>query len=222
MQRVAQPGPQHPCLSVPQGELTITTDMEDLSTALFYDTVPDAWTARAYPSMMGLAAWHTDLLLRIRVRMGSPASAHPPLPRARRSVLRGGVSTPTDADNAGPSSLRGPAVPTPCLRRGDWGAVAQAAAAAPSAVRPWCLAETPLLAGAGGLDHRLRPAHHRVAGRLLQPPVLPHGHHAVHGQEERVAAGQDVPLGGGDQEEPRGRDGAPARGLLRVRALHGR
>ncbi|CAN0133991.1 unnamed protein product [Rangifer tarandus platyrhynchus] len=49
-----------------KGELTITTDMEDLSTALFYDTVPDSWVARAYPSMMGLAAWYADLLLRIR------------------------------------------------------------------------------------------------------------------------------------------------------------
>lgn len=60
--------PAPPC--VPQGELTITTDMEDLSTALFYDTVPDSWVARAYPSMMGLAAWYADLLLRIRVRTG--------------------------------------------------------------------------------------------------------------------------------------------------------
>lgn len=41
--------------------------MEDLSTALFYDTVPDTWVARAYPSMMGLAAWYADLLQRIRV-----------------------------------------------------------------------------------------------------------------------------------------------------------
>ncbi|XP_075415820.1 dynein axonemal heavy chain 17 [Tenrec ecaudatus] len=49
-----------------KGELTITTDMEDLSTALFYDTVPDTWVARAYPSMMGLGAWYADLLLRIR------------------------------------------------------------------------------------------------------------------------------------------------------------
>ncbi|XP_058902457.1 dynein axonemal heavy chain 17 isoform X5 [Kogia breviceps] len=49
-----------------KGELTITTDMEDLSTALFYDTVPDTWVARAYPSRMGLAAWYADLLLRIR------------------------------------------------------------------------------------------------------------------------------------------------------------
>ncbi|XP_036766314.2 dynein axonemal heavy chain 17 [Manis pentadactyla] len=49
-----------------KGELTITADMEDLSTALFYDTVPNTWVARAYPSMMGLAAWYADLLLRIR------------------------------------------------------------------------------------------------------------------------------------------------------------
>ncbi|XP_049624579.1 dynein axonemal heavy chain 17 [Suncus etruscus] len=49
-----------------KGELTITTDMEDLSTALFYDTVPETWMARAYPSMMGLAAWYADLLLRVR------------------------------------------------------------------------------------------------------------------------------------------------------------
>lgn len=76
----AQPGPHAP-ICVPQGELTITTDMEDLSTALFYDTVPDTWVARAYPSMMGLAAWYADLLLRIRVRTvrGAPA------PRARRN-----------------------------------------------------------------------------------------------------------------------------------------
>lgn len=41
--------------------------MEDLSIALFYDTVPDTWVARAYPSMMSLGAWFADLLLRIRV-----------------------------------------------------------------------------------------------------------------------------------------------------------
>ncbi|KAB1266021.1 Dynein heavy chain 17; axonemal [Camelus dromedarius] len=53
-------------LGISEGELTITTDMEDLSMALFYDTVPETWMARAYPSMMGLAAWYADLLLRIR------------------------------------------------------------------------------------------------------------------------------------------------------------
>ncbi|KYO41015.1 hypothetical protein Y1Q_0014129 [Alligator mississippiensis] len=49
-----------------KGELTITTDMEELSTALFYDNVPELWTNRAYPSLLGLGAWYADLLLRIR------------------------------------------------------------------------------------------------------------------------------------------------------------
>ncbi|MEE6512879.1 hypothetical protein FKM82_020190 [Ascaphus truei] len=49
-----------------KGELTITPDMEDLSSALFYDNVPETWADRAYPSLLGLAAWYTDLLLRIR------------------------------------------------------------------------------------------------------------------------------------------------------------
>lgn len=69
--------------------------MEDLSTALFYDTVPDPWVARAYPSMMGLAAWYTDLLLRIRVRTVSPGvTAHPPPPRAGRTVAMKGERVP--------------------------------------------------------------------------------------------------------------------------------
>ncbi|XP_039201063.1 dynein heavy chain 17, axonemal isoform X2 [Crotalus tigris] len=49
-----------------KGELTITTDMEELSNALFYDNVPESWTNRAYPSLLSLAAWYADLLLRIR------------------------------------------------------------------------------------------------------------------------------------------------------------
>ena len=49
-----------------QGELTITADMENLQTALFFNNVPDSWTKRAYPSMNGLSAWYADLLLRIR------------------------------------------------------------------------------------------------------------------------------------------------------------
>lgn len=49
-----------------KGELTITADMESLENALFYDSVPDSWTKRAYPSMQGLASWYADLLQRIR------------------------------------------------------------------------------------------------------------------------------------------------------------
>ncbi|XP_064006872.1 dynein axonemal heavy chain 17 [Pogoniulus pusillus] len=49
-----------------KGELTITSDMEELANALFYDSVPDSWTRHAYPSLLSLGAWYADLLLRIR------------------------------------------------------------------------------------------------------------------------------------------------------------
>ncbi|XP_025892623.1 dynein heavy chain 17, axonemal [Nothoprocta perdicaria] len=49
-----------------KGELTITSDMEELANALFYDSVPESWTHFAYPSLLSLGAWYTDLLLRIR------------------------------------------------------------------------------------------------------------------------------------------------------------
>lgn len=49
-----------------QGELTMTSDMENLQTAIFLDMVPDSWTKRAYPSMSGLTLWFTDLLARIK------------------------------------------------------------------------------------------------------------------------------------------------------------
>ncbi|XP_030610318.1 dynein axonemal heavy chain 9 isoform X3 [Archocentrus centrarchus] len=49
-----------------KGELTMTSDMENLQNAVFLDTVPESWTKRAYPSMCGLALWFTDLLARIR------------------------------------------------------------------------------------------------------------------------------------------------------------
>uniref|UniRef100_A0A4W5QZC0 Dynein, axonemal, heavy chain 9 n=1 Tax=Hucho hucho TaxID=62062 RepID=A0A4W5QZC0_9TELE len=49
-----------------KGELTMTSDMESLQTAIFLDLVPESWTRRAYPSMCGLALWFTDLLVRIK------------------------------------------------------------------------------------------------------------------------------------------------------------
>uniref|UniRef100_A0A7N8YQ50 Dynein, axonemal, heavy chain 9 n=1 Tax=Mastacembelus armatus TaxID=205130 RepID=A0A7N8YQ50_9TELE len=49
-----------------KGELTMTSDMENLQNAIFLDVVPDSWTKRAYPSMSGLALWFTDLLSRIK------------------------------------------------------------------------------------------------------------------------------------------------------------
>lgn len=49
-----------------QGELTITSDMEQLENSLFLDQVPLVWAARAYPSLLGLASWFTDLVMRLR------------------------------------------------------------------------------------------------------------------------------------------------------------
>lgn len=55
-----------PVACILQGELTMTSDMENLQNAIFLDMVPDSWTKRAYPSMSGLALWFTDLLVRIK------------------------------------------------------------------------------------------------------------------------------------------------------------
>ena len=49
-----------------QGELTITSEMEFLESSLFFDLVPAAWSAKAYPSMLGLSAWFADLQSRLR------------------------------------------------------------------------------------------------------------------------------------------------------------
>ena len=49
-----------------KGELTISSDMEDLSNSLFFDQVPASWTKRAYDSLNGLSAWYADMLLRIK------------------------------------------------------------------------------------------------------------------------------------------------------------
>ncbi|XP_066570660.1 dynein axonemal heavy chain 11 [Amia ocellicauda] len=49
-----------------KGELTISSKMEALQSALFYDNVPESWTRLAYPSTYGLAQWFNDLLSRCR------------------------------------------------------------------------------------------------------------------------------------------------------------
>ncbi|XP_041519985.1 dynein heavy chain 9, axonemal [Microtus oregoni] len=49
-----------------QGELTMTSEMENLQNALYLDVVPEPWARRAYPSTAGLAAWFLDLLNRIK------------------------------------------------------------------------------------------------------------------------------------------------------------
>lgn len=40
--------------------------MEQLENSLFLDQVPATWSARAYPSLLGLSAWFQDLVMRLR------------------------------------------------------------------------------------------------------------------------------------------------------------
>ena len=89
--------------------------------------------------------------------------------------------------------------------------------------RPLCLVRRPSAEdkGARELDVRLQPASLSLAAGLLQPAVLPHCDHAEHRQEERAAAGQDVPHVRGDQEDQGGDDPASEGGGLHTRALHG-
>ncbi|KAL7890701.1 hypothetical protein AOLI_G00001770 [Acnodon oligacanthus] len=49
-----------------KGELAISSEMEQIQTALFFDHVPDTWTKLAYPSIYNLAQWYNDVLLRCR------------------------------------------------------------------------------------------------------------------------------------------------------------
>uniref|UniRef100_A0A8D0L2M4 Dynein axonemal heavy chain 11 n=1 Tax=Sphenodon punctatus TaxID=8508 RepID=A0A8D0L2M4_SPHPU len=49
-----------------KGELAISSEMEQLQTALFFDNLPDTWMKLAYPSTYGLAQWYSDFLLRCR------------------------------------------------------------------------------------------------------------------------------------------------------------
>lgn len=43
-----------------QGELSLSSDMELLQTALFYDSVPESWSRLAYPSTKTLALWYSN------------------------------------------------------------------------------------------------------------------------------------------------------------------
>lgn len=43
--------------SLSKGELAISSEMEKLQTALFFDNVPDTWTKLAYPSTYSLSIW---------------------------------------------------------------------------------------------------------------------------------------------------------------------
>lgn len=49
-----------------RGELTITTEMEQLEECILYDKVPPNWVKLAYPSMLSLQSWFSNLLIRHR------------------------------------------------------------------------------------------------------------------------------------------------------------
>ncbi|KTG04987.1 hypothetical protein cypCar_00006303 [Cyprinus carpio] len=49
-----------------KGELAISSEMEQIQTALFFDNVPDTWAKLAYPSIYSLGLWYNDVLLRCR------------------------------------------------------------------------------------------------------------------------------------------------------------
>lgn len=46
--------------------MSITTDMEELEEAIYLDKVPKSWENKAYPSLLGLSAWFSDLLSRLK------------------------------------------------------------------------------------------------------------------------------------------------------------
>uniref|UniRef100_A0A7N8XYV6 Dynein axonemal heavy chain 11 n=1 Tax=Mastacembelus armatus TaxID=205130 RepID=A0A7N8XYV6_9TELE len=49
-----------------KGELTISSSMETLQSALFSDSVPDSWARLAYPSTKSLGLWFNDLVCSCR------------------------------------------------------------------------------------------------------------------------------------------------------------
>ncbi|XP_034084207.1 dynein heavy chain 11, axonemal [Gymnodraco acuticeps] len=49
-----------------KGELTISSSMETLQTALFNDSVPESWARLAYPSTKTLAQWFNDVMCSCR------------------------------------------------------------------------------------------------------------------------------------------------------------
>ncbi|KAI2655454.1 Dynein axonemal heavy chain 11 [Labeo rohita] len=49
-----------------KGELSLSSDMEQLQTALFYDSVPESWSRLAYPSTKTLALWYSNFTLQTK------------------------------------------------------------------------------------------------------------------------------------------------------------
>jgi dynein heavy chain len=48
-----------------KGEMVMSESLEQMAASLFTNQVPEAWVAVAYPSLMPLAAWVSDLLARV-------------------------------------------------------------------------------------------------------------------------------------------------------------
>ena len=48
-----------------KGLVVMSEELERLSSSLFNNTVPDMWSAKAYPSLKPLASWVEDLLHRV-------------------------------------------------------------------------------------------------------------------------------------------------------------
>ncbi|XP_055849033.1 dynein beta chain, ciliary [Episyrphus balteatus] len=72
-----------------KGELTISSDMENLMQSLYMDQVPESWTKLAYPSLWGLQSWFADLMMRLRELEGWVADFKMP-----SSVWLGGFFNP--------------------------------------------------------------------------------------------------------------------------------
>lgn len=49
-----------------KGELTVSSLMEQLMQSLYMDQVPESWTKLAYPSLLSLQSWFSDLMNRLR------------------------------------------------------------------------------------------------------------------------------------------------------------
>uniref|UniRef100_H2Y9A0 Dynein axonemal heavy chain 11 n=1 Tax=Ciona savignyi TaxID=51511 RepID=H2Y9A0_CIOSA len=49
-----------------KGELTISSEMEEIQNALFLDKVPTSWSRISYPSLYSLGLWYADVLVRCR------------------------------------------------------------------------------------------------------------------------------------------------------------
>jgi dynein heavy chain len=49
-----------------KGELTMSPSMESLESFIFFDRIPESWAKKAYPSLLGLQSWFTDLMVRFK------------------------------------------------------------------------------------------------------------------------------------------------------------